>query len=255
MKFWTLIFTIIPIALLIIGVDVVGAQTDPPPRTLIDMGLGGSSADRPDIVAYLNSLFAVALGLAAIIAVIKIIIAGVKYMLSDVVTNKASAKDDIKNALLGLIILLTVYLILYTINPNLTRLDIFTRLQQLPAVSAPPNNNTQPVPAPGNTTTGSSNTGSGTGGGSGETGSGGNTTGGGGNTTPPPGGGALTAGSARCTDPSLYMRIQNFGTFYIQNTAICPGEPQRDDLIDSCEDAGGNVTGGTPQEVICRVDL
>jgi hypothetical protein len=244
MKFWTLIFTIIPVTLLLVGIDVVEAQT--PPRTLIDMDLGGSSTGRPNIVAYLNSLFAVALGLAAIIAVIKIIIAGVKYMLSDVVTNKASAKDDIKNALLGLIILLAVFLILYTINPNLTRLDIFTRLQQLPSVSAPANNG-QTVSTPGNTTTGGSNT-SGVGSGGSGIGSGGSVAGSGSGSSPQCDGiNPIVLTSA--DDSSIPQ------THRLIITAICP-DTTRFDILQTCRNSGGINRGVTSTEVRClqRID-
>ena len=38
---------------------------------------------------YINALYALSISIAGLLAVIKIIIAGVKYMLSDVVTNKS----------------------------------------------------------------------------------------------------------------------------------------------------------------------
>jgi hypothetical protein len=62
-------------------------------------------------------------------AVVKIIFAGVKYMLSDLVTSKEAAKKDIRGALIGLLIVLGAVLILNTINPQLkglTALDGLT---------------------------------------------------------------------------------------------------------------------------------
>ncbi len=64
------------------------------------------------------------ISVAGMIAVIKIIIAGVKYMLSDVITSKEEAKKDIKGALLGLILIMSAVLILQVINPQLTNLKI-----------------------------------------------------------------------------------------------------------------------------------
>lgn len=69
---------------------------------------------------YINALYALAISVAALVAVIKIIIAGVKYMLSDVVSSKGAAKEDIQSALLGLLIIAAAFLILNQINPNLT---------------------------------------------------------------------------------------------------------------------------------------
>ena len=89
--------------------------------TLID---GTPLSDTNDIGQYLNSIYLLAIVAAALFAVVKIIIAGVKYMLSDVVTSKEDAKKDIRTSLLGLIIIISAVLILNTINPNLTDFDL-----------------------------------------------------------------------------------------------------------------------------------
>ena len=62
--------------------------------TLIDSSLNNGGG----LDGLLNNIFLLAISAAAIFAVIKIIIGGVKYMLSDVVTTKESAKKDIKGA-------------------------------------------------------------------------------------------------------------------------------------------------------------
>jgi len=79
-------------------------------------GLGG----------YANSLFYAAISIAAILAVLKIAFAGVKYMLTDIVTQKGQARKDITNALLGLLIVISTFLILDTINPSLTGLNVLS---------------------------------------------------------------------------------------------------------------------------------
>ena len=71
---------------------------------------------------YINALYIASISIAAFLAVIKIIFAGVQYMLSDVVTDKGQAKKDIRGALIGLLIVIGAVLILNTINPNLTGL-------------------------------------------------------------------------------------------------------------------------------------
>ncbi len=104
--------------------------------TLID---GTPLSDTNDIGQYLNSIYLLAIVAAALFAVVKIIIAGVKYMLSDVVTSKEDAKKDIRTSLLGLIIIISAVLILNTINPNLTDFDLkFIKPEKLSLAGAPP---------------------------------------------------------------------------------------------------------------------
>jgi hypothetical protein len=73
---------------------------------------------------YINGLYLLTIGVGSLIAVVKISIAGVKWAMSDVVTDKSSAKSDIKGALLGLAILLIPFIVLNTIYPGLTSLDV-----------------------------------------------------------------------------------------------------------------------------------
>lgn len=73
---------------------------------------------------YLNALYAISISIAALLAVIKIIIAGVKYMLSDVVTSKSAAIKDIQGALLGIIIIVMAWVILYVINPDILNSEL-----------------------------------------------------------------------------------------------------------------------------------
>lgn len=73
---------------------------------------------------YVNFLYGFSIAIAALLAVIKIIIAGVKYMLSSLPGTKGDAKTEIQGALLGLLLILGAYLILNTINPALTNTAI-----------------------------------------------------------------------------------------------------------------------------------
>jgi hypothetical protein len=67
--------------------------------------------------------FAIVAG--ALLAVILIIVAGIIYIMAGGNVGKtAMAKDMIQNALLGLLIIAGSYLILYTINPDLVRMDL-----------------------------------------------------------------------------------------------------------------------------------
>lgn len=91
---------------------------------------------------YINALYALSISIAALLAVIKIIIAGMKWMLSDVVTSKGEAISDIKGAIFGLVVVISAVLILTVINPQLTTTQIFLQ----PVTDAPT--------APGRTTPG-----------------------------------------------------------------------------------------------------
>ncbi|NCN12029.1 hypothetical protein GW937_01775 [Candidatus Kaiserbacteria bacterium] len=77
-----------------------------------------------DFDGYINSLYVLSISIAALLAVIKIVIAGVKWMLTDVVTSKSDAKKDIQGALIGLLIVLSAVLILTIINPNLVNVNL-----------------------------------------------------------------------------------------------------------------------------------
>jgi hypothetical protein len=73
---------------------------------------------------YVDALYALAISIAALVAVVKIVLAGAKYMMDDIVTHKSEAKEDIKNALIGLLIIIGAVIILNTINSDLTNLAI-----------------------------------------------------------------------------------------------------------------------------------
>ena len=80
--------------------------------------------DASNFDQYIDALYALSISLAALIAVVKIILAGAKYMLSDLVGDKSSAKDDIRNALIGLLIVIGAVVILNTVNSDLTTLNV-----------------------------------------------------------------------------------------------------------------------------------
>ena len=85
---------------------------------LIDIPLLTQAGDT-GFSGYINFLYSLSIGIAGLLAVIKIIVAGVKYMFSDVITDKGSAKKEIQGALFGLLLILGAYIILNTINPQL----------------------------------------------------------------------------------------------------------------------------------------
>ena len=79
--------------------------------------------DNGDFDGYIQAIYVMFISLAALLAVVKIVIAGVKYMLTDIVPQKTQAKSDIQGALLGLVIVLGAVVILTVINPELTNFN------------------------------------------------------------------------------------------------------------------------------------
>ena len=101
------------------------------------VGIPGVSGGNFD--SYINAMYGLAISIAALLAVIKIIIAGVKWMMTDVVTSKSEAKKDIQGALLGLLVVLAAVLILTVINPQISNSTLsFTN----PGLTGPSSTNT-----------------------------------------------------------------------------------------------------------------
>jgi len=90
-----------------------------------------------NLASYINSMFKVAISAGAIIAVIRLGVAGFKYMGSDMWSTKSKAREDIGEVFLGLMLLLSLWIILNQINPNLLNLNIvFPKTQGIAAPSA-----------------------------------------------------------------------------------------------------------------------
>src|SRR3989344_4406697 len=85
------------------------------------------------LVTYLNTLFKLAITVGAILAVLRLLYAGYMYMASDVWTSKETAKGIFRDVFLGLFLLLSIYIILAQINPNLLNLN-----PSIKAVTVPP---------------------------------------------------------------------------------------------------------------------
>lgn len=77
-----------------------------------------------DINALLNFILQLAIGAAAVVLVVRIIIDGYGYMITDVPFIKAKLKGRFLEAMIGLVIALSSYLILNTVSPKLVSNDI-----------------------------------------------------------------------------------------------------------------------------------
>jgi len=68
---------------------------------------------------YLNIMIKLIIGIAAVLAMVMIVMGGIQYMTSDLISSKEAGKEQITHAVLGLLLALGAYLILNTINPQL----------------------------------------------------------------------------------------------------------------------------------------
>ncbi len=86
--------------------------------------VGIPGVDTTNFDSFISTLYALSISIAGLLAVLKIILAGIKYMTTDIVPSKGAAKEEIKGALIGLVVVLSAVLILTVINPNITNVDL-----------------------------------------------------------------------------------------------------------------------------------
>ena len=107
----------------------------------------------PTFPVFFNDLYKYAIGIAATLAVLQIIYAGVLYMGGDSVTETKQAKEKIQWSILGLVLVLSPVIVFSIINPKILNLNIdFSCLA--PGTSASSSN----CPAPGTSNSLSSST-------------------------------------------------------------------------------------------------
>lgn len=80
---------------------------------------------------FINRLFNAALAVGAILAVLRLAYAGYLYMTTDSFGHKSHAKTVIGDVILGLLLLLSIWLILRQINPDILKLDVLKNIQRV----------------------------------------------------------------------------------------------------------------------------
>ncbi len=82
---------------------------------------GQSSVENSDLIGYLNNLYKFGISITGILAIFMIGVGAFAYIVTSVGNSSKmmDAKEKIQNALIGLVIALTAYLLLYVINPDL----------------------------------------------------------------------------------------------------------------------------------------
>lgn len=73
---------------------------------------------------YLNMMFRLFLGICAVLAVIMIVMGGIEYMTTELISNKEAGKERITHAIFGLLLAFGAWTLLNTINPNLLVSDL-----------------------------------------------------------------------------------------------------------------------------------
>jgi hypothetical protein len=97
---------------------------------------GVTDAKSATLPEYINAIYMVLIGLGSLVAVMRIAWIGAKYSLSESVVHKVDAKGEITGVLTGLAILLIPFIVLNTINPELTSLDVLRSAQKTTLTTA-----------------------------------------------------------------------------------------------------------------------
>jgi len=100
------------------------------PGVTDNVGLGEAS-----FLDYVAAIYGILIVVAALIAVVRLVIAGARYMMTDLVSGKGKAIADIQGSLLGLLIIIAAVVILNTINPNLTQLSLNIEAENIEGVN------------------------------------------------------------------------------------------------------------------------
>jgi len=112
--------------------------------------LPGVSDVGTNLSEYLAAIFNIGLGVASVLAVLMIVVAGVQYIAGAASPSaRAGAKKRIQNAIFGLLLALGSWLIVYTINPNIIGGSLGLSPVSFPApVPLPPPQAPIPPPPP-----------------------------------------------------------------------------------------------------------
>ena len=93
-------------------------------QTLAQIPQLGTTVDPTSLSSYLQKVFEIGIGVAAGLAVIMIVLGGIEYMSTDAIGGKEEGKEKITSALWGLLLALSAWLILNTINPALLNMNL-----------------------------------------------------------------------------------------------------------------------------------
>lgn len=119
-------------------------QLAPLPGTTGDDGVCVSDQEGPTqdgcqttLEKYIPAIFKLLIGVAAALAVIMIVIGGIQYIGSESLWGKQDGREKIEKALMGLLLAIFAWLLLYTINPDLVNLDLNIPETEFPEAPTP----------------------------------------------------------------------------------------------------------------------
>ncbi|MCH8888958.1 hypothetical protein IID26_00845 [Patescibacteria group bacterium] len=114
---------------MLLFVDTVFAQSYTPISPLPGVGSSVNTGGPSGLVQYFNNIFVLFISIIAVLAVIKLMICGFQYMMSEAISSKEAAKKCMTGVFGGLLIVLLSVLVLQTINPKILSFDFFGTLQ------------------------------------------------------------------------------------------------------------------------------
>ena len=77
-----------------------------------------------NIGAYLNLMLRIFIGICAVLSVVMIVMGGVEYMTSELISSKEAGKERITGAIFGLLLALGAWTLLNQINPDILKSDL-----------------------------------------------------------------------------------------------------------------------------------
>ncbi len=90
----------------------------------VTQAVGAGKRDVPALGTFFANMFYLWVGIAGILAVIMLMWGGIQYMTSEAIGGKEAAKSRIWSAIIGLILVLMSWLIIFTINPQILNLNL-----------------------------------------------------------------------------------------------------------------------------------
>lgn len=121
--------------------NIAFAQNQPTSGTYVPLaplpntGLN-SGTTTTNFSSYVLGMFGLLIGAAAALAVIMIVIGGIQYMSTDAISGKSEGKERITDAIYGLLLAISCWLILNTVNPDILKFDILKDVQNTPSQQA-----------------------------------------------------------------------------------------------------------------------
>jgi hypothetical protein len=92
------------------------------PPIKLNVAVGGITV--ATLADYLAAAFKLGIGIAAVLAVLMIMIGGFRYIMAAGGSGISGAKDMIKHAVIGLLLTVSAYTLLQTVNPDITTLKL-----------------------------------------------------------------------------------------------------------------------------------